>query len=98
MTASSLEFTLRNSLEQMAELFGEQPEDYQLLDQLTARVEFADTLPFDVNLRKIQDICFDLIERAYQPYCSKAEDGEAPARQWVQRFRQLGEKLQLRVD
>ena len=98
LDTDTLEFTLRNSLEQMAELFGEQPEDYQLLDQLTARVEFADTLPFDVNLRKIQDICFDLIERAYQPYCSKAEDGEAPARQWVQRFRQLGEKLQLRVD
>jgi alpha-amylase/alpha-mannosidase (GH57 family) len=98
LDTDTLEFTLRNSLEELAELFAEQPEAYDRLERLTARVEFADTLPFDVNLRKIQDICFGLIDKVYRPYCRQAENGAAPAQQWVQRFRQLGEKLGLRVE
>ena len=64
----------------------------------TTRFELVDALPFDVNLRRIQDICFDLIEKVYRPYCSKAARDDAQADRWVRRFRQLGEKLRIRLD
>jgi alpha-amylase/alpha-mannosidase (GH57 family) len=98
LDTDTLEFTLRNNLEQLAEQYGGHPEAYDLLDRLTARVEFVDALPFAVNLRRIQDICFDLIEKIYRPYCRKVAGDDAQADRWVRRFRQLGEKLRIRLD
>jgi alpha-amylase/alpha-mannosidase (GH57 family) len=95
---ATLEFTLRNNLEGLAQMFGKQPEVPELLDNLTASIAFVEDLPIDVNLRRIQDICFDLIERVYRPKCRDAARGDNQAARWIQGFRQLGEKLRLRVE
>ncbi len=97
LDTDTLEFTLRNNLEQLADQFGRYPQANELLDSLTASVEFVNTLPFDVNLRRIQGICFNLIESIYRPYCRRAEE-DPQAGLWVRRFRQLGEHLRIRVD
>jgi alpha-amylase/alpha-mannosidase (GH57 family) len=98
LDTDTLEFTLRRNLEQLAEMFGGHPEIYELLDSLTARVELVGALPFDVNLRRIQDICFNLIEKVFRPYCRKAEKDNTQAERWVRRFRQLGERLRIRLE
>jgi alpha-amylase/alpha-mannosidase (GH57 family) len=98
LNTETLEFTLRKNLEQLAELFGEHPGVFELLESLAVRVDFADSLPFDVNLRKIQDICFGLIESVYYPRCRKAREGDLQSDRWVRCFRQLAEKLRIRVD
>jgi alpha-amylase/alpha-mannosidase (GH57 family) len=93
-----LEFTLRKNLEQRATRFGEHPEVFELLESLLVRVDLVGSLPFDVNLRKIQNICFALIDSAYHPRCRKAWDGDPQSESWVSGFRQLAEKLRIRVD
>ncbi|MEJ2660434.1 MAG: DUF3536 domain-containing protein [Desulfobacteraceae bacterium] len=98
LNIETLEFTLRKNLEQLAASFEEHPEVFELLERLAVRVDFVATLPFEVNLRKIQDICFGLIESVYHPCCRKAGQGDPQSDRWVQCFRQLAEKLRLRVD
>jgi alpha-amylase/alpha-mannosidase (GH57 family) len=98
LDADTLEFTIRSNLEDMAERFGEEPENHELLDRLTAEVEFVASLPFDVNLRKVQDVCFGLIEGLYRSFHRRAARGDKPSGEWVRRFRQLGENLHIRVE
>lgn len=98
LDTEDLEFNFRRNLEQRAESFGQHPEQEELLENLIAVVEFAEALPFDVNLRKIQDICFHLIGGIYQSFCRKDKEGHLPSGRWVRRFRQLAEKLHIQID
>lgn len=97
LDTDTLEFILRSNLEALAHRFGEQPEDHELLDRLAAETEFVGALPFDVNLRKVQDVCFGLFEGAYPTFHRRAGRGDTAALEWVRRFRLLGKNLYIRM-
>ena len=54
-------------------------------------------LPFRLNLWKIQNIYYKMLETVHPEFRTKAEQGEEAARAWVDRFVALGEKLRVRV-
>jgi hypothetical protein len=53
--------------------------------------------PFEVNLREVQNICYGILQTTYADLRRKAEDGDEVAREWLDHFGNLGEKLSLRV-
>jgi alpha-amylase/alpha-mannosidase (GH57 family) len=98
LDADTLEFTLREQLEQIAESFKSAPENIELLEILVTGVNLVYSLPFDVNLRKAQNIHYDLGRRIYPVFRQKSADGDAQAGRWVELFDELSEKLLIRFE
>jgi alpha-amylase/alpha-mannosidase (GH57 family) len=96
LDAATVEMAVRRRLEGMAEEFREKPEDYSLLQALDTVTSLLKDLPFEVNLRKIQNLFYTVLQTAYPEFQKKAEKEET-AREWVRLFTSLGEKLYVRV-
>jgi hypothetical protein len=96
LDAETLEFTLRNRLEQLARKFQAAPEDVDLLDRLTQGVELAVDLPFLVRFQEVQNIHYTLGQKKYADFRARADEGDDDARQWVATFLHLAEVLKIR--
>ncbi len=94
---TTLEFTLRQRLELMADHFHSNPDDFKLLAALDLAVGLARSLPLEVNLAKIENICYDLLQTHYPKLVQRSGEGDKDAAAWAERFRALAEKLSLRV-
>ena len=93
----TLEYTLRTRLERIAESLRADPANVQLLQQLDSAVGMARSLPLEVNLAKIQNICYELLQNTYNGFQLKGEEGGKNASAWIDHFRALAEKLSVRV-
>ena len=97
LDVTTLEYTLRISLERMAENLRSDPAQVQLIETLDAGVDLAHAVPLEVNLAKIQNICYDLAQTAYRDSLEKAQAGDKNSRAWVDHFRALASKLSLHI-
>jgi alpha-amylase/alpha-mannosidase (GH57 family) len=93
----TLEFTLRRRLERMAEDFQADPDKVELLRGLDTAVGMARSLPLEVNLWKVQNICYELLRTSYDSFQEKGQKGDQNAGAWIDHFRALAEKLSLHV-
>jgi alpha-amylase/alpha-mannosidase (GH57 family) len=93
LDAKTLEFALRQKMERLAEYYAQTPENVDLLARMVAGLDLVYMLPFDVNLRKVQNIQYDVNQRIYPVYKVKAEVGDAAAGQWLEYADALNEKL-----
>jgi hypothetical protein len=84
-------------LEQMAESLRADPANVEFLSRLDAAVGLARSLPLEVNLAKIQNICYELLQTAYPDFQKKGGAGGQDASSWIDHFRALAEKLSLYV-
>ncbi len=98
LDADTLEYTLRKNLERMAEDFRSNPERSGLLEQMVAGIELVYALPFDVNLRKVQDLHYSLVLSTFPQFEQKAQQGDSTAGQWMEDFKYLSEKLLIRLE
>ncbi len=96
LDADMLEFTLRHTLENTAEAFKDNPENQDLLQELLDGMDVVYALPFDVNLRTVQNIVYDTGRRLFQQVVKKADKRDDHAVQWVEGFRALSRKLKIR--
>ena len=55
----------------------------------------ARSLPLEVNLAKIQNICYELLQTTYNDFQKKGEAEGQNAGSWIDHFRALAEKLSL---
>jgi alpha-amylase/alpha-mannosidase (GH57 family) len=94
----TLEYALRKSLEGMVERITASPTELGLLKKLDEAVGMLHSLPFQVNLWKVQNTFYDLLQTIYPELREKADRGNEKAQKWVGHFRVLGEKLSVRVD
>jgi hypothetical protein len=97
LDATTLEYTLRLTLERLFERFEKEPFNTPLVQRLEAIVELARSLPFEVVLWAAQNIwaklhhsTFEELRRGVHP---ETEDAVA----WTEHFLALGEKLQMQV-
>jgi hypothetical protein len=97
LDAKTLEFTLRQKLAGLAEEMHRTPEDFDLLERMVAAVELVYILPFDINLRKVQNIQYDLVQHIYPDFKQRADAGDASAGRWVGYADALSEKLLIKV-
>jgi alpha-amylase/alpha-mannosidase (GH57 family) len=97
LDAQTLEFVLRHKLERLALDYGQNPEKIDLLERMVAGMNLVYALPFHVNLRKAQNIQYDLDQRIYPAYREKAAQGDADAGKWLEYADALNEKLLIKV-
>jgi alpha-amylase/alpha-mannosidase (GH57 family) len=94
----TLEYALRGSLERIAQRFVASPTELGLLEKLHEGVGMLSSLPFQVNLWRVQNACYDLLETVYPEFRARTDQGDENARQWLDHFTDLSQKLSLRVE
>ncbi len=97
LDATTLEYTLRSTLERMIRRLAGNPEDLSLIDELNLAVNLAASLPFEMNLWTVQNIYYGMLQSAYPEFEARSARAEIAARKWLGRFTALGERLGMRV-
>jgi alpha-amylase/alpha-mannosidase (GH57 family) len=97
LDVTTLEYTLRRRLETMGETFHADPGNTELLRALDSAVGMARSLPLEVNLWKIQNICYELLQTKYGEFQLKGKEGGQDATTWIDLFRSLAGKIFLLV-
>jgi len=97
LESTTLEFTMRQTLERLFERFAREPRDPALVEQLEAIVDMVRSLPFQVVLWTAQNVWSEVRRSVFQEVSQRAQEGDADARTWVQHFGSLGEKLKVCV-
>jgi hypothetical protein len=93
----TLEYTFRMELERTAERFRTDPGNFEILKRLDTAAGLARGLPFEVNLWKVQNICYELLQTVYREFRERADQSDQAARTWTDLFSGLAEKLSLRL-
>ena len=97
LDAETVAFTLRKRIERMASQVSADARDLSLLRRLDSAVGLARSMPFEVVLWQVQNICYEMLQGLYAEQKSKAEQGDENARQWIEVFTALAGKLSVRV-
>jgi hypothetical protein len=74
------------------------PDDLPVLQVLAETMRLVRTLPFGVDLWKVQNMFYTLCHTAYATFRHRAEQGDPQARTWVHHCRALADLLSVRVD
>lgn len=98
LDAPVLAFAYNRAIEAMARDLRENPLDLDLLGRLDAMVGLKELLPFEVELWTSQNACYRLLIDVYPALSEQAAGGDEGARAWVEQFRQLADRLSIRVD
>lgn len=92
-----LEYTLRNTLDNVAEQLAAAHDPTPFVEKLLAGIDLVHTLPFEVTLRRTQNIVYSLM----QDICREVDTGTAKDsldRKGGTGFEQLVEKLGIRFE
>jgi hypothetical protein len=93
-----LEFIVRKQTEQRAYAFWRNPAELPSLEQLQTAVQRAQTMPFKVNLWKVQNLCAQRLDGTLSAMRAKAAQGDQDAQAWVSHMGSLADTLGLRVS
>ncbi len=97
LDAATLEFSIRKRLERMTKAFSADPADLSKLQNLASAVSLLKSLPFQVNLWTVQNICYEIFQSSYKELQNRAENGDQTAQAWVNHFKPLMESLSFRI-
>lgn len=94
LDSKSLEYAFRQNIEAKAEQWAAAPYDVECLSRLEAMAEMLSSLPFQVNLWKVQNLCFE-IQQGHDS--RRSTPGQDPSEMWTKQFHALAERLGVRV-
>ena len=96
LDTATLEFAYRHKLERLTERLIVNPtvDSLQRLDSVASLIRI---LPFRVDLWKIQNSYYRLLQNIYPNIERRTEQGDRAAQAWLSTFKALGQKLAVRV-
>jgi alpha-amylase/alpha-mannosidase (GH57 family) len=89
----TLSFWAEKGLSQVTEAFSRTPDDVDAVRRLLLRVRLLRSLPFEVDLWKVQNHFFPLTRRL-----RNGEPSQAPEREWVEEASRLADELSFDVS
>ncbi|HWO93853.1 MAG TPA: DUF3536 domain-containing protein [Dehalococcoidia bacterium] len=95
--SEELGFVFQLTLDRLAERMNEAPLDVDVLHALGDAVEVGSMLPFQVVPWRPQNMYYDLLHSLYPEMEARAAAGDEEAHTWLEPFKSLGAKLQVRV-
>lgn len=98
LDTTTIEYAARKGFEDLGRQLLETPQDLERLESLNVAAELIRSLPFEINLRKIQNICYEILQRIYPEMRPKADGGDDESLQWIRVFRDLAKKLFIKVN
>jgi alpha-amylase/alpha-mannosidase (GH57 family) len=97
LEAGTLEYTLRRNMEALADEFHQEPQRRDLLERLVDAVALVYDLPFDLNLRRLQDVHYAVKNSVYPDMRRRADRGEKAGSAWTTLFEALCKRLNLKL-
>ena len=98
LDVQGLSYALARALETLVHRLEAHPESPELLRKMDATVALARQPPFNVDLWRAQNGCYELRRTVYPLQKEKAEAGDAAAVEWVRVFQELSGRLGVRVE
>jgi alpha-amylase/alpha-mannosidase (GH57 family) len=98
LDAGGLACALEQALTALVLRLREHPDEPSLLARAAGRAALARSAPFPVDLWRAQNLCHELRETVYLPRREAAGAGDQAASAWTDLFRQLAERLSIRVE
>lgn len=98
LDTTGLGYALQKNMERMAEQLSANPTDRPGLLKLDAAAALVPLLPFEVDLWRVQNIYYRMLQTVYPEVLIQAEQGDESAQAWTGQFRGLGEKLKVLVE
>jgi hypothetical protein len=92
LDVTSLEFALRERLNALVDQWSLKPTDRDLLEMVAAVVSLARVLPFEVDLWKVQNVYYRLLQGISAEAITRETSGA-----WLEHFLHLGERLGVMV-
>ncbi len=96
LDTESLEFAYHQSLERAAGVFFAEP-SLANLETLYEAATLLLHLPFYVDLWKVQNYFYEVLQRQHPQQLVAQRAGDEAAQQWIARFQSLGELLRIKV-
>jgi alpha-amylase/alpha-mannosidase (GH57 family) len=97
LDTEGLAYLFQKTLETMMAKLDTAPEDLPLLNKLVVAAEMVRSLPFGVDLWRVQNLYHRMLPTVYPEFQKRAEAGDELAKEWVSRFSSLGQQLSVRV-
>jgi alpha-amylase/alpha-mannosidase (GH57 family) len=94
---TTLEYTLRLTIERLFEQFATDHHDAARVQRLESVIEMARALPFEVVLWTAQNVWLDIRRAVFDEFVQRELQGDEEAVAWLRHFRSLGEKLEVLV-
>lgn len=83
----------RRALETMMERFRSDMQNLALLKKLVEAVTLIRSLPFEVDLWRVQNLYYDVLNEAYLDFHTKTAKTDKPMKEWITNFSALGDRL-----
>jgi hypothetical protein len=97
LDSEGLSYFLQHTLEQMIARLVDTPEDMNLLKELLAAMEITRSVPFTVDLWKVQNLYHEMLQSTYPEIQKRVERQDEAAKAWLAEFNSLGKQLSIRV-
>ncbi len=97
LDTEGLGYQFKRTLEGLMERFVFNTEDLSLLQELVDAVGLTGSLPFEVNLWKVQNLYYQILWDSYPELQRRAKERDTSAEEWVTQFISLGEQLSIEV-
>ena len=98
LDTTRLSFILKKTLEKAMESLSKNSDRLLAIKDLIETFDFVQTISFEVNLWKVQNIYYYMYLGVYQDFKNKAAKGFKSANKWVELFISLAEKLSIKVE
>jgi len=98
LDTDGLSYLLQQTLEAMMASLVTTPEDIDLLKELLAAAEMLHSLPFPIDLWKVQNLYHEMLKSTYPEFQKRAQPGDEAAQEWLNQFVPLGQQLSIRVS
>jgi hypothetical protein len=97
LDADGISYDLQENMEEMTASFAANPEDTDILQKITNCVVLAQGMPFNIDLWKVQNIYWEMLQNVLPEFRQKTGQNNQPAAEWVKNFLYLGEQLKIRT-
>ncbi len=97
LDVEGLSYLLQQTLERIMARLVSMPEDIEHIQELLAITEMLRSLPFPVDLWKVQNLYYGMLNSICSEFQTKAERGDKDAQEWLNQFISLGQQLSMRV-
>jgi hypothetical protein len=98
LDADGIGYDLKVKLEKMAAGLAHDADNVDALKDLLDAVTLARSLPFPVDLWKVQNLYWGMLQSVYPVFKQKAGQKDPPAIAWVEAFTSLGKNLSIKVE
>ncbi len=93
LDAGALEYALRKNIERVAQMLLSNPSDLSIARRLESLLSLLTAVPFAINLWRVQNIFYEVVQTKYDEFQSEAKKGNETARELIEHFSALSEKL-----